>query len=160
MNEAASMLQAFLREAWMALAGVLLALVLLAGIGQLLRMSSAGVLGANRWMGEAIAALGTVLLLGLFAFLGVPQVVHALQDVLPGAGGCGPISELGTFASGLIGGLAALRMMKAALASAVSASLGGSSTLASALIESAEALFGMLLAGAAIPLAAWFLGAC
>lgn len=160
MNESASLLLAFLRQAWMTLAAAFLAFALLAGIAQLLRMSSAGVLGANRWMGESISALFAVLLLGLFAFLGVPQMVQALQATLPGAGGCGPISELGSFASGLIGGLAALRMLKAALVSALSASMGGTSTFASALIESAEALFGMLLAGAAIPLAAWFLGAC
>jgi hypothetical protein len=160
MNEAASLLLAFLRQAWMTLAAAFLAFALLAGIAQMLRMSSAGVLGANRWMGESISAMFAVLLLGLFAFLGVPQVVQALQATLPGAGGCGPISELGSFASGLIGGLAALRMLKAALVSALSASMGGTSTFASALIESAEALFGMLLAGAAIPLAAWFLGAC
>jgi hypothetical protein len=99
-------------------------------------------------------------ILGLFAFLGIPQIVQALQSSLPGAEGCGPISELGTFASSLIGGLAALRMLKAAFTSMLSASIGGTSSFASALIESAEALFGMILASAAIPLAAWFLGTC
>jgi hypothetical protein len=42
----------------------------------------------------------------------------------------------------------------------LSASIGGAGVFAGTLIESAEALFGMLLAAAAIPLAAWFLGAC
>ena len=56
--------------------------------------------------------------------------------------------------------LAAVRMLKAAFISVVSASLGGTSTFSQALIECGEAIFGMLIAAAAIPLAAWFLGTC
>jgi len=160
MTDASSILLTFLREAWLALAGAFLAFILLAGIAQMLRVSSASVLGANLWVWESVSALLSIVLLGLFAFLGIPQIVRALQSSLPGAGGCGPISELGTFASGLIGALAALRMLKAAFASVLSASIGGSSTFSHALIECAEAIFGMILASAAIPLAAWFLGTC
>jgi len=160
MNETTSILLTFLREAWVALAGVLLAFAFLAGLAQVLRIASAGVLGSSRWVGEALSALLSLLTLGLFAFLGVPNIVEALQSALPNGGGCGPISELGLFASQLIGGLAALRMLKATLTSILSTSLGAPASLAGALTETAEALFGMLLAAAAIPLAARFLGAC
>ena len=160
MNAATSLMLTFLREAWVALAGAFIAFALLAGIAQMLRVSSASVLGANLWVWESISALASIIVLGLFAFLGIPQIVRALQSSLPGTGGCGPIHELGTLASGLIGGLVALRMLKAAFASMFSASIGGSSTFANALIECGEAIFGMVLAGAAIPLAAFFLGTC
>ena len=160
MTGASSLLLTFLREAWMALAAAFLAFALLAGIAQMLRVSSASVLGANLWVWESVSALLSIVVLGLFAFLGIPQIVNAIQATLPGAGGCGPISELGTLASGLIGGLAALRMLKAAFTTMLSASIGGASSLANALIECGEALFGMILASAAIPLAAWFLGTC
>ena len=160
MNAASSLLLVFLREAWVALAGAFIAFALLAGIAQILRMSSGSVLGANLWVWESISALASIIVLGLFAFLGIPEIVRALESSLPGGAGCGPIHEVGTFASGLIGGLAALRMLKAAFASMFSASIGGSSTFANALIECGEAIFGMLLAGAAIPLAAFFLGTC
>ncbi len=160
MMDSSSILITFLRQAWMALAGAFLAFALLAGLAQMLRLSSASVLGANLWVWESTSALLSIIVLGLFAFLGIPQIVRALQSSLPGGGGCGPISELGTYASGLIGGLAALRMLKAAFTSALSASIGGASTFSHSLIECAEAIFGMLLAGAAIPLAAWFLGTC
>jgi hypothetical protein len=160
MNAATSLMLTFLREAWVALAGAFIAFALLAGIAQILRVSSGSVLGANLWVWESISALASIIVLGLFTFLGIPQIVHALQSSLPGSGGCGPISELGTLASGLIGGLAALRMLKAAFTSMFSASIGGSSTFANALIECGEAIFGMVLAGAAIPLAAFFLGTC
>jgi hypothetical protein len=133
----------FLREAWMALTGAFIAFALLAGMAQILRVSSAGVLGANTWAWKSISALTSIIVLGLFAFLGIPQIVSALQSSLPGAGGCGPIDELGTLASGLIGGLAALRMLKAMFISMFSVSIGGSSTFANALIECAEAIFGM-----------------
>ena len=160
MSEISALLLTFLREAWIALAGAFIAFALLAGIAQMLRVSSASVLGANLWVWESISALISIVVLGLFAFLGIPQIVSALQSTLPGAGGCGPINELGTLASGLIGGLAALRMMKAAFITMFSASIGGAFSFANALIESSEALFGMILASAAIPLAAWFLGTC
>ncbi len=160
MTQASSILLIFLREAWIALAGAFLAFTLLAGIAQVLRVSSASVLGANLWVWEAVSALLSIVVIGLFAFLGIPQIVRALQSSLPGTGGCGPISELGTLASTLIGGLAALRMLKATFTSMLSASIGGASSFASTLIECGEALFGMILAGAAIPLAAFFLGTC
>jgi hypothetical protein len=160
MDATLSTLVLFLREAWTALAGALLAFAVLAGMAQILRLSSASVIGANLWVWEAISAVTSVVILALFAFLGVPQIVSALESALPSGGGCGPINELGQFAAGLIGALAALRMLKAVFASVVSVSLGASSSLSHSLIETGEAVFGMLLAGAAVPLAAWFLGTC
>ena len=160
MSEATSLLLTFLREAWIALAGAFLAFALLAGLAQILRVSSAGLIGANLWVWESVSALAAIIMLGLFAYLGVPQIVSALSSALPSGGGCGPISELGELASGLIAGLAALRMLKATFTSILSASLGGASIFANALLECGEAVFGMILAGAAIPLAAFFLGTC
>ena len=160
MSEIAPLLMDFMRQAWTALAGALLAFALLAGLAQILRVGSAGVMGANLWVWQSISAVLAVIVLALFAFLGIPQIVNALQVSLPNSQGCGPISTLGTYASGLIGGLAALRMLKAAFAGMVSASIGGASTFSNALIESGEAIFGMLLASLAVPLAAWFLGTC
>jgi hypothetical protein len=144
----------------MAMAGAFLAFAFLAALAQFLRVISAGALGANRWISQSISALAAIVLLGLFAYLGIPQIVRALQSSLPSGGGCGPIAELGTLASGLIAALAGLRMLKAVFASLLSASIGGSSILADALVECAEAIFGMILASAAIPLAAFFLGTC
>ncbi len=160
MSTVTSLLLSFLRDAWMALAGAFLAFALLAAIAQVLRVSSASVLGANLWVWQSISALVSIIVLGLFAFLGIPEIVRSVQSSFPTAGGCGPIGELGTLAAGLIGGLAALRMLKAMFVSMFTASIGGSSSFANALIECAEAIFGMILASAAIPLAAYFLGTC
>ncbi|MBI5933855.1 MAG: hypothetical protein HY867_09120 [Chloroflexi bacterium] len=155
-----SIILEFLRQGWLALAGALLAFSLLAGMAQMLSISSAGVTGANAWVWQSVSALISLLILTLFAFLGIPQIVQALQSSLPGGAGCGPISVLGQYASDLIGGLAAVRMLKATFVSVLSASIGGTSTFSQALIECGEAIFGMLIAAAAIPLAAWFLGTC
>ncbi len=160
MSTVTSLLLSLLRDAWMALAEAFLAFALLAAIAQVLRVSSASVLGANLWVWQSISALVSIIVLGLFAFLGIPEIVRSVQSSFPTAGGCGPIGELGTLAAGLIGGLAALRMLKAMFVSMFSASIGGSSSFANALIECAEAIFGMILASAAIPLAAYFLGTC
>ncbi len=156
----ASVILEFLRQGWLALAGALAAFAVLAGLAQILRIGSAGAVGANLWVWQSASALISLLVLSLFAFLGIPQIVQALQHSLPGGAGCGPISVLGQYASDLIGGLAAVRMLKATFVAAMSASLGGTSAVSQALIECGEAIFGMLIAAAAIPLAAWFLGAC
>jgi hypothetical protein len=156
----ASIILEFLRHGWLALAGALAAFAVLAGLAQVLRISSASPMGANMWVWHSISALISLLVLSLFAFLGVPQIVQALQSSLPGGAGCGPISVLGQYASDLIGGLAAVRMLKATFLSVLSASIGGTSAFSQALIECGEAIFGMLIAAAAIPLAAWFLGTC
>ena len=156
----ASIILEFLRQSWLAMASAFLAFALLAGMAQMLRISSAGVTGANLWVWQSVSALVSILVLSLFAFLGIPQIVQALQHSLPGGAGCGPISVLGQYASDLIGGLAAIRMLKATFVSVLSASIGGTSTFSQALIECGEAIFGMLIAAAAIPLAAWFLGTC
>jgi hypothetical protein len=149
-----------LREAWIALAGALLAFVLLAILAQLLRASSASVIGARYWVWEAASAGIGLLVLALFAFLGVPAILQAAQAAVPPGGGCGPIGELGALAAGLIAALAALRVLRALAASATAAAVGGSSSLAGALLEAGEAVFGMALAAAAIPVAAQFLGLC
>lgn len=156
----ASIILEFLRQGWLALAGAFLAFAMLAGLAQVLRISSAGVVGANMWVWQSVSALVSLLVLSLFAFLGIPRIVQALHGSLPGGAGCGPISVLGQYASDLIGGLAAIRMLKATFVSVLSASIGGTSTFSQALIECGEAIFGMLIAAVAIPLAAWFLGTC
>ena len=165
MAEALSLLQTFFREAWAALAGVFLAFALLAALAQVLRVSASSTIGANLWVAEGLSGIAGVVMLALFAFLGVPQIVKAALNSIPSGGdllskSCGPIGELGSLSAGIIGGLASLRMLKALFTSAVSASVGGGGGMAQALIECAEALFGMLLAGLAVPLAAWFLRTC
>ena len=52
MTDASSLILAFLREAWVALAGAFLAFALLAGIAQVLRVSSANVLCEPRVWGS------------------------------------------------------------------------------------------------------------
>ena len=108
MAEAGVTLLAFLREAWTALAGALLAFAILAMLAQVLKVSSAGVLGANLWVWEAVSAVIAVLALGLFGFLGVPQIIQGVEAAIPSGAGCGPISELGGLSAAIIGGLAGI----------------------------------------------------
>jgi hypothetical protein len=156
----ATILEGLLREAWIALAGALLAFILLAILAQTLRASSSSVIGARFWVWEAASAGVTLLVLALFAFLGVPAILQAAQASIPAGGGCGPIGALGTLSAGLIAALAAVRILKSLVASATAAAIGGSPVLADAMLETGEAILGMLLASAAIPIAAQFLGVC
>ena len=160
MTQVAAILQGILREAWIALAGALLAFILLAILAQVLRAASASAIGARFWVWEALSASVALLLLALFAFLGVPAILQSAQNAIPAGGGCGPIGTLGALAAGLIAALAALRVLKALVATTVAAAMGGSSSLAGAMLEAGEAIFGMLVASLALPIAAQFLGVC
>ena len=160
MTQVADIFMGLLREAWIAMASALLVFVLLAILAQVLRASSASAIGARIWVWEAVSAGVALLVLALFAFLGVPAILQATQSVIPPGGGCGPIVDLGTLAAGLIAALAALRIFKALVSSTTAAAVGGSSSLSGALLETGEAVFGMVLASAAIPIAAQFLGVC
>jgi hypothetical protein len=53
-----------------------------------------------------------------------------------------------------------VRILAAALTSIASAAAGGQATLSEALISAGEAVFGIALAAAAVPIAAGFLGGC
>ena len=160
MTQVTTILEGLLREAWIALAGALFAFILLAILAQTLRASSASVIGARFWVWEATSAGVALLVLALFAFLGVPAILQAAQTSIPAGGGCGPIGALGTLSAGLIAALAAVRILKSLVASATAAAIGGSSVLAGAMLETGEAILGMVMASAAIPIAAQFLGVC
>lgn len=160
MAQIATTLLDLLRNAWLALASGLATLVLLAILGHALRTASASAVGARSWAGEALSAGMSLLLLALTTFLGAPALIQAAQSVVPASAGCGPIMDLSTLASALIGGLAAVRVMLAFYTSALSNVVGGSNSLSTALIQAGEAILGMLLASAALPIAVHFLGVC
>lgn len=160
MSGVADILLGIFREAWQVLVVLTLAIGMLAGLAQILRLSAGAMVGANLWVWEAMAGITGVLMLVLFAFLGVPVLVDATASSIPSGAGCGPINDLGTFSAMLIAGLAGLRMLKATFMAILAASAGGATNAADALIEIAEAMFGMLLASVAVPAAAIFLGAC
>jgi hypothetical protein len=160
MSGVAEILLGIFREAWQVLVALTLAIGMLAGLAQILRLSAGTMIGANLWVWEAMAGISGVLMLVLFAFLGIPVLVEATSSSIPGGAGCGPINDLGTFSAMLIAGLAGLRMLKATFLAVLSASTGGAINTSAALIEIAEAMFGMLLASVAVPAAAIFLGAC
>ena len=153
-------LLAFFREAWLALAGMLLILALMGVLAQALKASTAATLGTNYWVAQAVMAGGALTGLTLFAFLGVPVIVAAALASLPESAGCGPLADLGTLSASLVGALAGVRMLKALLSATAAAAAGGTNLFTTALLEVGEALFGMLLAAAALPVAAHFLGVC
>ena len=149
-----------LREAWVVLISALAAFVCLAVLSQALKTASAGALGARYWVWEAVSGGVGILLLVLFAFMGVPTLMQAVNGSIPSSTGCGPIVELGELAAKLIGALAALRMLKSTIMVAASAMVGGNASLSGALLEAGEAIFGLIIASIAVPLAIQFLGAC
>lgn len=160
MAEVTALFLTVMRQAWLALAGALGAVAGLALLAQLLRATAGAAISARLWVWQALSGGAAVLMLALFGLLGAPALAQAVQGALPGSGGCGPVAELGGLAATLIAALAALRLLKTTFTAVVWASTGGSAPLSAALVEAAEAVFGMVLAAAATPLAAHFLGAC
>ena len=160
MAEITDLILSVLRQAWLALAGALVAVTALALLSQTLQAAAGMAFSARFWVWQAVSGGAAVLILALFGLLGAPALARAVQQTLPGSGGCGPVADLGSLAAGLIAAVAALRLLKTVFTAVVWASSGGSTSLSGALIEAAEAVFGMVLAAAATPLAAHFLGSC
>lgn len=145
-----------LRQAWGALTLFIVSAAALALLAKTLSTLGASAIGARLMVWESLATMAAVIILVLVAFVGIPPIVRAVAVSIPGAPGCGPITELGTFASGLIAAIAGVRMMLAVARTVGGAAIGGTAEVSQALIEVVEALFGMLLAGVAIPLIAVF----
>jgi hypothetical protein len=160
MTEATNFIVDFLRAAWGALALALVAFSALAMLAQALRVTSGSALGASLWVWEAVGALVGILVLAVFGIWGVPAIIAAGMAALPGVPDCGPVSELGHLALGIIGGLGAVRMLKAVLSAVLAAGVGAGRVVASGLVEVGEAILGMTAASAAYPIAAHFLGVC
>jgi hypothetical protein len=145
-----------LRQAWGALTLFIVSAAALAMLAKTLSTVGASSIGARFIVWESLATIAAVVILVLVAFVGIPPIVTAVAKSIPGVPGCGPITELGTFASGLIAAIAGVRMMLAVARTIGGAAIGGTAEVSQALIEVVEALFGMLLAGVAIPLIAMF----
>jgi hypothetical protein len=159
-EEALQIILNVLRQAWVAITFFIVSVGTLAMLAQVLRALGASTLGARLWVAESLASLAAIVVLVLVAFLCIPPVVRAVSASLPGDLGCGPIAELGMFASGLIAALVGVRILLSFARTIGGAALGGAAEIAQALGEAAEALLTMLLAGAAIPLSALFIGVC
>ena len=159
MTAAGEILLGILRQAWMLIVGLLALIAILGGLAQTFKMAGGVLLRSNFWVSEAVSGVLGIILIALVAFLSIPAIARA-ATVGSGILGCGPIAEIGQLAGMLIGGIGALRMLKAILNAVVSASISGSGGVSNALIEIAETIFGMLLITVAAPVAAAFFGAC
>ncbi len=160
MNNALQIILSVLRQAWVSLTIFMVTIAALGMLVQVLKTLGASTLGAKFWVYESISSIVAILALVLIAFLGIPPIVAAVSTAVPSSPGCGPISELGMFASGLIAAIVSVRMLISFAKTLGGAAIGGSAEISQALVEAIEALFGMLLAGVVIPLAAMFLGVC
>ena len=158
MAEAGAILQGILRQGWATMAAFLVVIALLGGLAQVFKFTGGVLLGSGIWVSEAVVGVLGVVVVALFGFMAIP--VLAQSALVAAEVGCGPVVEIGQFSALVIGGIGSLRMLKGVLQAVVSASLGGSGGVSTALIEIAETLFGMLLITVAAPVAAAFFGAC
>lgn len=158
MAGAGDVLLGILRQGWATMAAFLVMIALLGGLAQVFKFTGGVFLGSGLWVSEAVASVFGVIVIALFGILAVP--VLAGSAVVAANVGCGPVIEIGQFSALVIGGIGSIRMLKGVLQAVVSASLGGSGGVSSALIEIAETLFGMLLITVAAPVGAAFFGAC
>jgi hypothetical protein len=149
-----------LRQAWGALTIIMVVMASLGALAHVLRTLWAATLGARFWIWQSLTSIATIFILVLIAFLGIPPVVRAVAAAVPGSAGCGPIAELGMFASGLIAAIVSVRMLLSFVRALAASAVGGSAEISQALTEAIEAISGMLLASIVVPLAAAFLGVC
>lgn len=160
MDNALGIILNVFRQAWVALTLFIITAAALAMAAKTLSTLGASAIGARLMVWESLATIAAVIILVVFAFVGIPTIVKAVSTSVPKSPGCGPISELGVFASGLIAAMVGVRMMFAVARTIGGAAIGGSAEVSHALAEVVEAMFGMLIASIVIPLVAIFLGVC
>lgn len=160
MLDAVATLVAFFREAWVVMTGFVVMIVAIGGMYQMLRVMGSSAFGARYWVAESIGAIVSMVMLGLFAFLGAPAMVKAAASIVPHATGCGPLSELGLVAAWFIIAIGAVRMMWALVMAIAASAVGGGSGMAKALVECGGVLMASLVASLAGPIAAIFFDVC
>jgi hypothetical protein len=155
------------RQAWVAITILMVSMAALGMLVHVLRTLGASTLGARTWVYESMAAIGTIFILLLVAFVGIPPVVQAVSASVPASPACGslagvsgPVSELGLFASGVLVAIVSLRMLFAFARTIGGAAVGGSTEISGAVVEAIEALAGMLLIAVIVPLVTAFFGFC
>jgi hypothetical protein len=167
MNTVLQIVLGVFRQAWSALAVLMVSAAALGMLLHVLQALGASALGARTWAAESLAALASLFLLLLAAFLGIPPVVRAVSAALPAAPGCAglpavaePLAELGLAASGLVTAIVSLRMLAAFARAIGSVAAGGPAGISGAVLEAIEALIGMLLMAVVVPLVTAFFGFC
>ena len=159
MSEMTRILLEFLARSWSVLVGALVIFGLVGLLAQTLRSVSAVLTGARRGWALALSSAAGLIFVVLFGLLGVPALAAA-SGVAAGTAACGPLADLGEAAAQVLAALGALRMLWTMVRTSAGLAAGAPADVAAALVESGEAVFGMLLAAAAGPLAAHFLGVC
>jgi hypothetical protein len=156
MTDAARVFVGILRDAWGAMAGLLAALMVLGALYQGLRAVGGTIAGYAVPVSKALGALAGLLCIGLYGFIAVPEIARAGVAELGSVGACGPVAELGQAAALMIGGIAALRMLRAVFVAVVASIVDSGGGLGSAVVEATEALIGMALVSVASPVASAF----
>ena len=160
MMHAAQILVDILRNAWTAIIGLMVAVAVLAGLYQILKLSVDASLGASMYVAQAVGALIALIIVALYAFLAIPAIVRAVTVSVSISTACGPAADVGQAAAYVMAAIAAVRMAKAAFTAMFSAMSGAGSGMSDAITEAGEAVLGMLLISVAVPVVAAFLGAC
>lgn len=170
MDSALEIILNVLRQAWIALTLFIVTAAALALLAKTLSTLGSSAIGARMMVWQSLATLAAVIILVVFAFVGIPAIIKAVSTSVPKSPGCAnivdtnpnfPLTELGVFAAGLIAAIAGVRMMLAVARTIGGAAIGGSAEVSQALVEVVEAMFGMLIASIVIPLVVvFFPGLC
>lgn len=164
MIEVANIIAGIARDAWAAFAVVLILIVVLGLLVRVLQGAGSMAIGGSQMSAAAVAGVGGLVALALVALTVVPAIAEAAYATAVSAAGesCGTMSaevgDLGVASAMLIGVIGGLRMLKAAVEGTAYTAIGASGGLAHVLTIVVEALVGMALAPAAVPVAAAFLG--
>lgn len=159
MSRLLNLLMDFFGRAWYLLVAALFIFGLLGLLAQVLRSAAALLTGSRRGWAVALSSFAGLIFIVLFGFLGVPALAAAV-NVAAASPACGPLASIGQSAAQVLAAMAALRMLIAFVRTSAGLAAGGPFEISAALVECGEAVIGMLLAVAAGPLAAHFLGIC
>lgn len=164
MSELAALLLRLFQNLWHLLAlsvAVVTTLVLLASA---LRATASTAIGGSLALAEALGAGLSAFLLAVTGFYLIPAltrgVLQAYAALFPACSQSPFFREATTLVLQLFVAIGALRMLKAVLVAVIMTAVGGSGTVASAILEVAEVVASALFLALIVPLVQASLGAC
>lgn len=164
MTELGGLLIHILQNVWQLLALAIAVTATLLLMANALKATASTAIGASFSLAQALGAGLSIFLLAIFAFYLVPHLVRgilqAYANTFPACSQSTFFTDATTLALQLFVAIGAVRMLKAVFTAIVMSAAGGSSGVASAVLEIAEIVAAALLLTIIVPLIQASLGAC
>ena len=79
MNQAGSVLLMIFQQAWATMVALVVIVAALGGLAQVMKIVGGQMVGSPVWVGQAVIGVFGIVIIALFVFLAIPQIVRSLN---------------------------------------------------------------------------------